>query len=109
QRRAGRSDLLAGRAGASCQDRVLRVLPDRERRTRGGDVIPPSTSIGKVRLRVADIEALSEFYERVIGLRGVQHDGIIARLGPEGGEPLVELVSAPAAPPPSFSTGLFHL
>lgn len=34
----------------------------------------------------------------------------MARLGPEGGEPLVELVSAPDAPrAPSFSTGLFHL
>jgi catechol 2,3-dioxygenase len=73
-------------------------------------VIPPGTSIGKVRLRVADIDALSEFYERVVGLRGVERDGDLARLGPEGGEPLVELVSAPAsAPPPSFSTGLFHM
>jgi catechol 2,3-dioxygenase len=73
-------------------------------------VIPPGTSIGKVRLRVDDIDALSEFYERVIGLRGVERDGDLARLGPEGGEPLVELVSAPgASPPPSFSTGLFHL
>ena len=73
-------------------------------------MIPPGTSIGKVRLRVADIDALSEFYERVVGLRGLERDGDIARLGPEGGEPLVELVSAPdAAPPPGFSTGLFHL
>jgi catechol 2,3-dioxygenase len=73
-------------------------------------VIPPGTSIGKVRLRVADIDALSEFYERVVGLRGVERDGDLVRLGPEGDEPLVELVPAPtAAPPPSFSTGLFHL
>jgi catechol 2,3-dioxygenase len=73
-------------------------------------VIPPGTSIGKVRLRVADIDALSEFYERVIGLSAVEREGDLARLGPEGGEPLVELTSAPGAPPPpSFSTGLFHL
>ena len=73
-------------------------------------MIPPGTSIGKVRLRVADIDALSEFYERVVGLRSLERDGDLARLGPEGGEPLVELVSAPdAPPPPSFSTGLFHL
>jgi catechol 2,3-dioxygenase len=73
-------------------------------------VIPPATSIGTVRLRVADIDALAEFYERVIGLRGVERDGEIARLGPEGGEALVELVSAPtASPAPAFSTGLFHL
>jgi catechol 2,3-dioxygenase len=73
-------------------------------------VIPPGTSIGKVRLRVADIDGLSEFYERVVGLRGVERDGDLVRLGPEGDEPLVELVPAPtAAPPPSFSTGLFHM
>jgi catechol 2,3-dioxygenase len=73
-------------------------------------VIPPGTSIGKVRLRVADIDALTEFYERVVGLRGVERDGDLARLGAEGGEPLVELIAAPGAPPaPSYSTGLFHL
>jgi catechol 2,3-dioxygenase len=59
---------------------------------------------------VADIDALSEFYERVVGLRGLERDGELARLGPDGGEPLVELVAAPGAPPaPTFSTGLFHL
>jgi catechol 2,3-dioxygenase len=73
-------------------------------------MIPPDTHIGKVRLRVADIDDLTAFYERVIGLRAVERDGDVARLGPEGGEPLIELVSAPGAPPaPSFSTGLFHL
>jgi catechol 2,3-dioxygenase len=73
-------------------------------------VIPPGTSIGKVRLRVADIDALSEFYERVVGLRGMERDGDLVRLGPEEGAPLVELLPAPAAsPPPSFSTGLFHM
>jgi catechol 2,3-dioxygenase len=73
-------------------------------------VIPPGTSIGKVRLRVADIDALSEFYERVVGLRGHGRDGDLVRLGPERDEPLVELLSAPtASPPPSFSTGLFHM
>jgi catechol 2,3-dioxygenase len=73
-------------------------------------MIPPDTSIGKVRLRVADVDALATFYERVIGLRDVERDGGVVRLGPEGGAPLVELESAPTAPlPPSFSTGLFHL
>ena len=73
-------------------------------------MIPPGTSIGKVRLRVADIDALSEFYERVVGLRGVEREGEVVRLGPEDGAPLVELKSAPTADlPPSFSTGLFHM
>ena len=72
-------------------------------------MIPPETSVGQVRLRVADVDALCEFYERVIGLRSVERDGGIVRLGAEEGAPLVELVSAPDAPQaPSFSTGLFH-
>jgi catechol 2,3-dioxygenase len=73
-------------------------------------MIPPDTHIGKVRLRVADIDDLATFYERVVGLRAVERDADVIRLGPEGGEPVIELVSAPSAPPaPSFSTGLFHL
>jgi catechol 2,3-dioxygenase len=73
-------------------------------------MIPPDTSVGKVRLRVADLDDLTTFYERVIGLDAVERGGGFTRLGPEGGEPLIELVSAPDAPrAPSFSTGLFHL
>jgi catechol 2,3-dioxygenase len=73
-------------------------------------MIHPDTHIGQVRLRVADIDDLAAFYERAIGLREVERDGDVARLAPEGGEPLIELVSAPDGPPaPSFSTGLFHL
>jgi catechol 2,3-dioxygenase len=73
-------------------------------------MIPPDTTVGRVRLRVADLDDLTTFYERVIGLRAVERENGIARLGPEGGGPLIELVSAPDAPPaPTFSTGLFHL
>jgi catechol 2,3-dioxygenase len=73
-------------------------------------MIPPDTAIGKVRLRVADVDGLAAFYERVVGLGAVEREGDLVRVGPEDGEPLVELVSAPGAPaPPSFSTGLFHL
>jgi len=73
-------------------------------------MIPPETSIGKVRLRVADLDDLATFYERVIGLKDVERDGPLARLGATEGEPLVELLEAPdAAPAPGFSTGLFHL
>jgi catechol 2,3-dioxygenase len=73
-------------------------------------MIPPDTSIGKVRLRVADLDDLTTFYERVIGLQAVEREGDVARLGAGGGEPVIELVGAPhAPPPPSFSTGLFHL
>jgi catechol 2,3-dioxygenase len=72
-------------------------------------MIPPETHIGNVRLRVADVDDLTAFYERVIGLRTIERDGGLVRLGPEEGEPVIELVSAPDAPPaPGFSTGLFH-
>jgi catechol 2,3-dioxygenase len=73
-------------------------------------MIPPDTSIGKVRLRVADLDDLTTFYERVVGLQAVEGGGDVTRLGAADGEPLIELVGAPDAPPaPSFSTGLFHL
>ena len=73
-------------------------------------MIPPDTSIGKVRLRVADLDDLTTFYERVVGLQAVERGAGVTRLGAADGEPLIELVGAPdAAPAPSFSTGLFHL
>jgi catechol 2,3-dioxygenase len=73
-------------------------------------MIPPDTSIGKVRLRVADLDDLTTFYQRVIGLEAVEREGDVARLGAVDGEHVIELVGAPDAPPaPSFSTGLFHL
>ncbi len=73
-------------------------------------MIPPDTTVGKVRLRVADLDDLTTFYERVVGLDAVERGADIVRLGPADGEPLIELVGAPDAPPvPDFSTGLFHL
>jgi catechol 2,3-dioxygenase len=73
-------------------------------------MIPPDTAIGTVRLRVADLDDLTTFYERVVGLPAVERGGDVTRLGAAGGDPLIELVGAPDAPPaPSFSTGLFHL
>jgi catechol 2,3-dioxygenase len=73
-------------------------------------MIPPDTAVGQVRLRVADVDDLTTFYERVIGLRTVERGGDLVCLGPEGGDPLIELVAAPGATPaPTFSTGLFHL
>ena len=73
-------------------------------------MIPPDTSVGEVRLRVADLDGLTTFYERVVGVQAVERGDGVTRLGAEGGEPLIELVGAPdAQPAPSFSTGLFHL
>jgi catechol 2,3-dioxygenase len=71
--------------------------------------IPSATRIGAVRLRAADADALASFYERAIGLRTLERDNGLVRLGVDDAVPLVELVAAPDAPPrPRLSTGLFH-
>jgi catechol 2,3-dioxygenase len=63
--------------------------------------------IGAVRLRVADLEGARSYYERAIGLRTLEREGDVVRLG--AGTALLELVGDPDAPPASpRSTGLFH-
>ncbi len=64
---------------------------------------------GAIRLRVADLPRVQEFYERAIGLRALDRSYGAARLGADG-TTAVELVSSPEAPPrPPGTTGLFHL
>jgi catechol 2,3-dioxygenase len=64
--------------------------------------------IGAVRLVVADLDRAVAYYERVIGLRTLERDGSVVRLGAD--TTLVELEGDPDAPPrPARSTGLFHL
>ena len=72
--------------------------------------IDPGTEVGPVRLRVRDLDSLAAFYERVLGLSPIGRGERTAELGPEGGEPLVELQHDPGAPArPASSPGLFHL
>jgi catechol 2,3-dioxygenase len=69
----------------------------------------PTIEPGAVRLRVADLAREREFYERAIGLRALDGDGEVTRLG-TGDTVVVELVPSPAADPrPARTTGLFHL
>ncbi len=73
--------------------------------------IASDTTIGAVRLTVAELEGEREFYERVVGLEqvGPAGDDGTVRLG-SGATALVELVPDPGAPPrPRGATGLFHL
>jgi catechol 2,3-dioxygenase len=64
--------------------------------------------IGRVRLRVADLPRVRDYYERTVGLRALDEDGDTVTLGADS--PLVELVGDPdARPAPPGSTGLFHL
>src|SRR5262249_26665495 len=71
--------------------------------------IDPGTSIGAVRLTVADVDGMRDFYEKAIGLEALPaSDGEVVRLG-AGARPLVELLPDPeAAPRPPRSSGLFH-
>jgi catechol 2,3-dioxygenase len=74
--------------------------------------IDPGTSIGAVRLAVADLDDVADFYRGAIGLRPLEpKQSKIVRLGTgEDAAPLVELVGDPSAPPrPRHTTGLYHL
>jgi catechol 2,3-dioxygenase len=74
--------------------------------------IDPGTSMGAVRLTVADLESVRDFYRDAIGLSELQSENGIVRLGTGGGdgEALVELAGDPDAPPrPRGTSGLFHL
>jgi catechol 2,3-dioxygenase len=71
--------------------------------------IAPDTTIGAVRLRVADIEGMHGFYEDAVGLRTLGRSDEVVALGADGGPRLVELEGRPDAPlRPHRSTGLFH-
>ncbi len=70
----------------------------------------PATTVGPVRLTVADLPAMTAFYERVIGLRVLDRGDDVVRLGVPGEAPLVELAGRAGAPPRApHSSGLFHL
>ena len=74
--------------------------------------IDPGTSIGAVRLAVADLDRQRDFYTRAIGLVELDGSAGVVRLGAgdPSAEALIELVSEPDAPPrPRHTTGLFHL
>ena len=76
--------------------------------TRDETTLPDETAIGRVSLRVTDLDEVVRFYERVVGLAVLGYTGEGATLG-AGGEPLLELVPTPDAPERGRSeVGLFH-
>jgi catechol 2,3-dioxygenase len=71
------------------------------------DPLPAATRVGRVALRVNDLDRLAEFYRDVVGLAVLERDGDRATLGVD--EPLLELLADPDAPERApGETGLFH-
>jgi catechol 2,3-dioxygenase len=72
--------------------------------------IDPDTSLGTVRLTVADLARSRAFYERAIGLRAVELDDGAIAFGVAGERPLIEVRGDSSAPALNRrATGLFHL
>ncbi len=69
--------------------------------------IAPATTVGAVHLTVADLARSIEYYELAIGLRVIERDRAVARLGANGTE-LLALYEEPGAEPVRGHTGLFH-
>lgn len=70
--------------------------------------LPAETSVGRVALRVGDLEPIVQFYETVVGLVVRSTDGDTVVLGTDD-RSLLELHHAPDVPPrASDETGLFH-
>jgi catechol 2,3-dioxygenase len=71
--------------------------------------IDSATSMGAVRLTVANLEGVRDFYRDAIGLTELPGQDEVVRLGADS-QPIVELVGDPHAPPrPRGTSGLFHL
>jgi catechol 2,3-dioxygenase len=70
--------------------------------------LPPETAVGRVELRVKDLDAVRGFYEDVVGLEVRHAEAGRAALG-AGGAELLRLVADPDAPERERDeTGLFH-
>lgn len=66
--------------------------------------------LGKVVLRVNDLEKMTNFYKEAIGLAVLETQGKSVVLGSESDkEPLVELIEIPKASSRTLTTGLYHL
>jgi catechol 2,3-dioxygenase len=72
-----------------------------------GGELSPATSLGEVRLTVAELERSVAYYTREVGLELIEQGAGRATLGAAGHRLLV-LVEEPGARPAPGSTGLYH-
>jgi catechol 2,3-dioxygenase len=73
--------------------------------------LPDATRLGRVRLQVADLDRSISYYEKVIGLRLLERQDGLARLGPAGtNDVIVELHGRQGARPVTRrgQIGLYH-
>ena len=75
--------------------------------------LPAQTHIGRVSLKVADLERSINFYQQAIGLRLISKNDSEAELGAadeksQATTALLRLVEVPGARPPGRTTGLYH-
>jgi len=75
----------------------------------GTDELPPETRMGRVTLRVNDVDRQAGFYRRVVGVPTIDRGDERATLR-AGETTLLELIETPDAPErPRTATGLFHV
>ncbi|HEX6988221.1 MAG TPA: VOC family protein [Bacillota bacterium] len=71
--------------------------------------LPPGTGIGRVRLRVADLERSLGFYRDLLGLQiGEQSGSRLSLAAGAVGDPLIILEELPGAAPRGRTLGLYH-
>jgi len=70
--------------------------------------IDPGAAIGRVQLRVSDLERSLTFYTTVLGLDVLSRDAGRATLGVDGRALVVLSASAGAGPRPRRTTGIYH-
>jgi catechol 2,3-dioxygenase len=72
--------------------------------------IHPDTHIGRVTLRVSNLERSLKFYEGILGFKHIDHTSTTAVLSAQDNIPLLELHELAGTPPqPQWSAGLYHV
>ena len=72
--------------------------------------LPNEAHIGRVELKVSDLERSLAFYSTVLGLKVLNQDETKAVLAPDGSQELITLSELPGARrKPPRTTGLYHV